>query len=50
MKNTYTNKDMFKEWLEGLNCSQEEKNNRLSYMERFITFKDKKLENITKAN
>lgn len=28
------NKDMFKEWLEGLNCSQEEKNNRLSYMER----------------
>lgn len=41
---------MFKEWLEGLNCSQEEKNNRLSYMERFITFKDKKLENITKAN
>lgn len=32
MKNTYTNKDMFKEWLEGLNCSQE-KNNRLSYME-----------------
>ena len=50
MKNTYTNKDMFKEWLEGLSCSQEEKNNRLSYMERFIPFKDKKLENITKAN
>lgn len=50
MKNTYTNKDMFKEWLDGLNCSQEEKNNRLSYMERFITFKDKKIENITKAN
>lgn len=41
---------MFKEWLDGLNCSQEEKNNRLSYMERFITLKDKKLENITKAN
>lgn len=49
MKNTYTNKDMLKEWLDGLNCSQEE-NNRLSYTERFITFKDKKLENITKAN
>lgn len=50
VKSPITFKDMFKEWLEGLNCSQEEKNNRLSYMERFITFKDKKLENITKAN
>lgn len=45
----YENGEREIKWLDGLNCSQE-KNNRLSYMERFITLKDKKLENITKAN
>ena len=41
---------MYKEWLHGLSCSQEEKNTRLSYCERFIPFKNKKMESITKAN
>ncbi len=41
---------MYKEWLRSLNCSDEEKNTRKSYCDRFITFRNKKLESITKAH
>lgn len=40
---------MYCEFINGLNCSDEEKKTRISYCDRYITFKDKKLESISKA-
>ncbi len=43
-----TFKDMYCEYINSLNCSDEEKHTRISYCEKYITFKNKKLDSITK--
>lgn len=41
--------DLYKEYIYSLNCSDEEKHTRITYCERYIPFKDKKIDSITKA-
>ena len=41
---------MYCEFINSLNCSDEEKKTRISYCVNYIPFKDKKMESITKAN
>lgn len=39
---------LYKEYIKSLNCSDEEKQTRISYCEKWITFKDRKIDTISK--
>lgn len=47
-KSPVTFGEMYREYIKSLNCSQEEKHTRISYCDNYITFKNRKLESITK--
>ena len=40
--------DLYKEYIESLNCSGEEKRTRIRYCEKWVTFKDKKIDSVSK--
>ena len=40
--------DLYKEYIESLNCSSEEKRTRIRYCENWVTFKDKKIDSVSK--
>lgn len=41
--------DLYVEYIKALHCSDEEKKTRIKYCEKWITFKDKKIDTISKA-